>query len=736
MSNRDARISMSVGDAILCTDGYRVITEIGRHTLTLASGDGSTVEVPPGELTQLRADDGRPGTGVAPLEPWWSGLPPTVRQQALERVEVVQEIRTGYRWGHWRLAQEGEPFSPFGDPTVSLAERCRQMAKTLTYEQSADREIMRRVHDGELAGTAVSPRTVVRWVHEWEREGLRGLVDKRATRQKQDYTALPVQIRQIIDDVFAQFDGDVSRLNIATIEAQIRLEMHRKKIADLHVPERLFQEYLSARQRGLGRTTRSHRSNSHRTKSSSHASFAAVHPSHLALDATRADVLVWDEVRERPTSVEILTLISVATRVIVALRVVPRSANSLEAGLVLYDAMRPMSMLVEGTTIDDWRWCGVPQSVDLSDVAVQRSPRRVIPPGRSLQGLHLKPAVRPSSIRCDHGSIFLSDHFMALLDSLGIDLLLSRGSKPTDNAHVERWHETLQRAYQAIPGFKGRNVAERGRRVDHTGEALLTAAELEQHLRRFVALDYHRAWHEGLVLLGAPSARLTPVEMWDAMMAVTGRIDVPQHPDLIYQFLPIRWLTIGHAGVEHRNLAYDAPVLADFRTVRAGTFQEGSRKAPFHYDPRDISRLWFRHPETGRVHEIPWKARYRRDIPMNDWILDRALANIAARGGNTVLKRKTTSREIIAEIGQLTSAEDTAENRAQAYAARLRWEQAQRDHAEVDAAREGQSGEPRSQPSPLATVTPIRDLGADARLAQFDFDDTQAWPDYDAEGDR
>lgn len=721
-----AATPLAVGGRLLSNAGYMVVIRLGRHTVTVETSAGERRDIGYGEVSAVAVDKGRADPALATLEPWWSGLSEPVRRDALDRLEVVHEVLTGYRWGSARLAQPGEPHPPFGDTDVSIHRRCVEMARQLSYEQSAERSVLRRVEDGELATATVSHKTVYNWIRSWQASGLRGLVDKRYTRHSQAFEAVDERIRRIADDAFARFDGDISKVNTTTIEADIRLQMKAEGLADVVLPQRLFQEYLSERQRALGGSTRAQRSRHLRRKASAHTSFPAMHPSHIAIDATRADVLVWDELRERTVSVEILTAISVATRVVVGLRVTPRSGNALEAGLLLYDVMRPMSMLVEGTSVDDWRWCGVPESLDLSEVAVHRSPKRIVPPGQSLQGVHHKPGVRPSSIRCDHGSVFLSEHFVALLRDFGIDLMLSRGSKPTDNPHVERWHETLQRAYQQLPGYKGRNVAERGRRVDATGDRLLTATELERHLRRFVALDYHRSWHEGLVLPGAPSARLTPLEMWDAMHEVTGRLHVPQHPDLIYQFLPIRWLTIGHAGVEYKNLVYDAPVLADFRDVRKGTFQADSRKAPFHYDPRDVSRIWFRHPDTGRIHEVGWKARHLLDMPMGDWMHERALARIAERGGNTVINRKSTWRQIIAELGQLTSAEETAEARAKGYAARLRWEQAQRDHAEAAEAAAMLDGDQDG------VVTPLR-----PRRAETDdgFDIDAEWPDYDEVGD-
>lgn len=720
---------LEAGSRILSDDGYLAVVEVGRHGVVVECSLGERRNLPFSEVVGPRVVDGRVEAQVSALEPWWSGLAESVRRQSLDRLEVVLELLTGYRWGNPRLAQPGEPYPPFGGDDVSVHRRCLAMAKAVTYEQTANRIVLRRLLDGELSTTTVSPRTIHNWVRAWQAQGLRGLVDKRATRGSQGFEALDERVRRITDDVFARFNGDDSKVNVKTIEAEIRIQMKREGLQDVRLPQRLFQEYLSERHHALGRTTRAHRSRYLRRAASAHTSFPAMHPAHLALDATRADVLVWDEVHECPRSVEVLTVISVATRVIVALRVTPRSGNAVEAGLVLYDALRPMSMLVEGTTVDDWRWCGVPESLDLSDVSIHRAPQRVIPPGQSLQsiqGVHYKPGVTPSSVRCDHGSVFLSEHFVGILRDLGVDLMLSRGSKPTDNPHVERWHETLQRAYQAIPGFKGRNVAERGRKVEATGDALLTAAELERHLRRFVALDYHRSWHQGLVLPGAErTARLTPLEMWDAMMDVTGRIHVPQHPDLIYQFLPIRWLTIGHAGVEYKNLTYDAPVLDDFREVRPGTFQADSRKAPFHYDPRDVSRIWFRHPDTGRIHEIGWKARHLLDLPLSDFIRDRAIANIKARGGNRALKADSAWRQIIAELGQLTSVEETTESRAKAYAARLRWEQAQRDHAEAAEAAElfDQSD---------GVVTPLRRRKNDDPTPGYDLD--EEWPDYDELG--
>ena len=44
----------------------------------------------------------------------------------------------------------------------------------------------------------------------------------------------------------------------------------------------------------------------------------------------------------------------------------------------------------------------------------------------------------------------MSGHFLSTLREFGVGLLPSRVGAPTDNALVERWHETLQKAVDAI----------------------------------------------------------------------------------------------------------------------------------------------------------------------------------------------------------------------------------------------------------------------------------------------
>lgn len=723
--------ALRMGARVLTNRGLAIVTQVDRHGVHLRDSAGATRFTAYSQLEAVNVTAGGVQGIHASMRPWWDCLDPNTQADVDFKDETLNEVHTGFRSGFAELAQPGEPFYPFGPSFgVSLSQRMKAMSQLISFERSVDRQQMRRVNDGEVTRVGVAARTLHDWDKDRTAHGRRGLVDGRKTRGKQGFEALTPAFRSIAEEILAEFDGTVSGVNLHEIERRIRVRMKQDGVTNPHLPERLMQEFLSFHYRSLGTTTRAHKSRAQRAVSS-HESHPAQHPSQVCTDITRADNLCYDDLQERPISVELGTLLSLSTRVVVAARIFPRSANGVDVGLLLYDAMRQFSMLIDGTKIDDFRWCGIPESLDLTGNPVHTGRRPALKPDRQIQGVHHLPGFIPTALRSDHGSIFVGQHFRALCREFGITLMLSRGKKPTDNPHVERLHETYQRAYQQLPGFKGRAVYERGSWVGMAAdEPLCTPNELLTHLHRFIAIDYHRQPHDGLTLPGAPGIRLTPLEMWDAQMDAVGRLVIPQHPDLLYQFLPIRWLRPGHAGVEFKNLTYDAVVLEDFRTVRDGSFRAKDNAIPFHYDPRDVTRLWFRHPDTDRIHEIPWRGRHLIHAPLVDVVRDRALARIRERGGNRVLNRTTVMRQLIDEIGELTTSPSSDEWRTKMSAARLRWDQAQTDHAEVAEAHRVLEAHAAQGLPRIPTDDPAEEPKHGSGTV-LDFE--EPWPDYGAE---
>lgn len=702
--------SLRIGTRILMVRGFAVVLELRRDGVVVRPSGEEPELVLGAQLGQASAVSGDAVAAIhRAMRPEWDRLSPEARQDALDRLEIVQEIITGFRDGHPELARPGEPFTPYG-PGYGLSEsrRAEEMARDLSEQKNADRALLRRrLERGQTGPPTVAVSTVRAWLTRWRKGGLLDLVDRRKDRSDEWLARLPVEFHQAAEAEVARLDGDISAVHIGEVHRRTLVRLQAQGYSDgmpsAKVARRLYSQLLA----GRGRTTRSHRAYAVR-RASSTRSFPALRPGQVvAVDVTRADNLVWDSVGAHPLSVEIFTALDVCTRTVLATRVVPMSADSIDLGLLLYDVMRPFSQVVKGTEISDWRWAGVPESLDLPPESV-RTTRRRVSSGSELQGEHWVPAVMPEGLRCDKGSIMMSAATRSLLHYFGIDHLPSRGKKPTDNAHLERWHDTLQRCLQQIPGYKGHNPTERGRLV--SSEPLLTADELQRHLRRWIALDYHRTQHTGLVLAGAPDARLTPLEYFDAMLEVTGRIDVPQRADLLYDFLPVSWATIGRAGVEIKGLAYDSHELKPYRDPVPGRFREKDAAAAFFVDPHDLTRIWFRCPVNDNVLEIPWRGSHLIDAPLTDMVLATILQTVRDRGGNRPISPEAVQLQLVEELGQLTPAALGPRGRQRLAAARRRQGTSQDDHAEAQAAIAGQPKKPVKQvPKPPPGIFSIFD---------------------------
>lgn len=680
----NARTPIKRGDLILMPGGLYRVTGVLPGGLEVRTATGAEEAINFGELAEARQmDNGRVAASSAALQPLWDALSVSAREAALFRLEVVQEVLTGYRDGHPDLARPGEPRHPFGAHSgVSETARANAMAAHLASEFEVDRTRQRKLAQGDKAGSSPSSSSIRGWIQNWRRDGLVGLIDGRALKPRKEWAQIDEAYREVAETLARAFDGDRSAVNIAELDRRITVALKQSGVEYKQPAKRVKSQYLSWLMFTRGATTRTQKTRSLRN-TSGYEHYPAMRPGQVvAIDATRADCLVRDVETGEVFSVEVLTAIDVATRVVLALRVVPKSADAVDAALLLYDVCRPFSMLVEGTSVSDWRWCGLPGQVSLMTTAHGKTD--VLPDYATLQGEQAIPSVLPDAVRSDHGSNFMSAHFQDTLASLGIDFLPTRGGRPTDNPHIERFHETLQRAWQQVPGYKGRNTGERGAKVDT--EALLTANELEQHLRRFVSLDYHRTEHAGLRVPGEPKARFTPLEMWDMLTELTGCIDVPQRADMVFDFLPIHWAVISHGGIKCKNLIFDAECLDGYRNGRKGRFRERDAAAPFYRDPHDLSRLWFRDPETNEVNEVPWKGAGLTHAPMTDALVDAAWKVAKNRGGKKMISREWSQHLIAEELTELTTHAENFDEPARIRAARLRRQQSRRDINEaVDA---------------------------------------------------
>lgn len=228
-------VDLNIGDRVLTDAGPARVKSMWALGVELETINEPAKLVPWTDLIIRPTIDGQAQAVDAALHPWWDQLPEKVQQDAIFKMECVLEILTGFRSGLASLAQPHEPVVPFGPfSQASVSAQCEAMARLVSFEKSADRELMRRVQDGELDSLGVTPRAVHHWVRRWQASGLRGLVDGRALRSAQGFGALDPRFLKIAEQEFARFDGSASATNRQEIHRRIQVRMHAEGITDAH----------------------------------------------------------------------------------------------------------------------------------------------------------------------------------------------------------------------------------------------------------------------------------------------------------------------------------------------------------------------------------------------------------------------------------------------------------------------------------------------------------------------
>lgn len=179
---------------------------------------------------------------------------------------------------------------------------------------------------------------------------------------------------------------------------------------------------------------------------------------------------------------------------------------------------------------------------------------------------------------------------------------------------VERFFRTLREdLLQALPGYKGPDVHSRG--ADPEGGAFFFIDELEAIIAEWVAVVYHHRPHDGLADPGVPGLHLSPAAMFEHGISRAGYVEVPRDPDLAYEFLRVEWRTIQHYGAEIGSRRYNGAALDAYRNCRS---PHPGGSWPFHLDPDDITRVYFRDPAERRWHALMWEHAPAAQMPLSE----------------------------------------------------------------------------------------------------------------------
>ena len=106
--------------------------------------------------------------------------------------------------------------------------------------------------------------------------------------------------------------------------------------------------------------------------------------------------------------------------------------------------------------------------------------------------------------------------------------------------------------------------------------------------------------------------------MFEHGIARAGYIEAPRDPDLAFEFLKAEFRKILHYGVDFGGRRYNGPALNPYRNVTSPYTGKAKGGWPIHYDPDDITRVYFRDPETREWHTLMWEHAPSMEMPLSE----------------------------------------------------------------------------------------------------------------------
>ncbi|MFJ6141856.1 Mu transposase C-terminal domain-containing protein [Kitasatospora sp. NPDC092286] len=507
------------------------------------------------------------------------------REDVLTRAGHVREMLTGFRSGYEELADTGEPRPQF-DPGRPLTER----------------------YAAKAAELGLTDRTMQRWARAFLDEGEAGLVSLKARADGGLRNADQRWVDTAVE-VLGEYEQE-SRPSVKVVLERIetRLEaVYGPKVVPL--PKRTagyrWMQELERRQPTFRLSTKRNRDIAARP-GGAYGKLRPTRPGeYLLMDTTRLDVFALDPVTLKWVQAELTVAMDWYTRCITGIRVTPVSTKAVDAAAVLYQTFRPRPAPESWPREAAWPDHGIPRGVLIEAEAVHG-------PVTGAVG----PALAPETLVLDHGKIYLSAHLTSVCRQLGISIQPARLRTGRDKGPLERFLRTLREdLLQLLPGYKGPDVHSRGLNVEK--DAFFFLHELEAIIREWVAVAYHRRPHSGLVDPHLPKLELSPAKMFEHGLARAGYIEVPRDPDLAYEFLEARLRTVQHYGVEVGGRRYNGPGLDGLRDMAGSGIELARRRLPFHIDPDDISRIFFR--DADRIwHTLWWEHAPSLQMPLSE----------------------------------------------------------------------------------------------------------------------
>lgn len=524
-------------------------------------------------------------------------LPVEVRERALAWQRHVREVETGFP----DAVGQGRPRWQFDPATRSLAQREQTKAEELT-----------------AAGWAASAATVRRMRARYRSEGLWGLVDGRAVRERSALgradERVVAAVRKVLEGQREQSTGTLVRLRR---RVGWLLEEEYGAGAVALPPASTFNRLVHAVADGQGLLGTATQRRWHASRPAPpFTPTVALRPGELVmLDSTPLDVLAVldDGVTGR---LELCIALDVATRSICAAVVRPVGTTSVDAAMLLAQMVVPTAMR------PGWD----------AALSMQRSVipyERLIALDARLEQAAARPVIMPETVIVDQGRVYVSASFVSACESLGVSVQPVPPANGPAKGNVERTFRAIADGFsQYLPGHTGSDVSQRGAAAEQ--DACWSLTQLQELLDEWVICGWQERRHEALRHPMMPRIAVSPNEMWAALVAVTGHVPVPLSADDYVELLPLRWQAVNDYGVRFGYRTYDHPGLNPYRRRRSPRADKNGRWE-VHHNPYDPNRVWVRLPEGWL--EVPWVHAGAVRRPFTAFTFDHVRRTVERRHG-------------------------------------------------------------------------------------------------------
>jgi putative transposase len=592
---------LRVGDRLRFDGAVQTVVGLSGTLVRLADEHGNTSVI---RLPHLLTDSSFERIGQrdpGPLLPagLLSGLPKRTVEAAQWWERHIVEVLTGRPPD---ALSDARPRPQFDPETRSLPQR--EQAK-------ADELASLGHHQG-------GARTIKRKRLRYQAQGLAGLVDWRADRQRPIHGRTDPRVLDALRQAIEEATEKSTRTKgyFYWRVAQILTAQHGQGAVPMPSQAtcyRLFDRLSQGRH-----TTGSARTRRSLANRPDHpfGELTASRPGELVqIDSTPLDVLVLLD-KGVPGRVELTGTVDLATRSIPAAVLRP-TTKSVDAALLLARTLTPEPMRP-----------GWAEALRMSHSVLPH--RRLLALDQRFEHAAARPVLAPETIVCDHGKAFISHNFRSACQRLGINFQPTHPASPTEKPHIERTIESVGTLFcQFVSGYVGRSAEFRGRRVED--EPLWSLLELQELLDAWIVAKWQNRQHDGLRDPLTPGRAFTPNEKYAALVEAAGHVPLALSAEDYIELLPARWRAINAYGIKINHRTYDSPQLGPFRRQRSGVKARKDRWE-VHHDPYDVSRIWVRNHWDGGWITVFWKHLRRVPVPFGELAWNHAHQDLASRG--------------------------------------------------------------------------------------------------------